>query len=109
MAIETIQDLFEAYKKNFAPDRAEGVDAVFQLHLTGEGGGDYILTVKDQKLTIEEGVAENPTTTLKTSAQNWIDISLGKANPMMMMMTGKLKVSGSIPMATKFQSLFRTR
>ncbi|GIV60611.1 SCP2 sterol-binding domain-containing protein [Rhodocaloribacter litoris] len=108
MAIETLQDLFEAYKANFVPARAEGIEATFQLHLSGEGGGDYVLRVQDQELTIEEGVAENPTTTLKSSVEDWINLSLGKANPMTLMMTGRLKVSGSIPMATRFQSMFRT-
>ncbi|GIV61677.1 MAG: hypothetical protein KatS3mg044_0543 [Rhodothermaceae bacterium] len=108
MAIETLHDLFEAYQKNFVPERAEGIDATFQLHLSGEGGGDFVLRVRDGHLTIEEGVAENPTTTLRASARDWIDLSLGRANPMTLMMTGRLKVSGSIPMATKFQSMFRT-
>jgi len=108
MAIESISDLFAAYKKNFMPERADGVDAVFQLHLSGDDGGDYYLTVTDQTLTITPGTHLEPTTSLKASARDWIELSLGKANPMMLMMTGKLKVSGSLPMATRFQSMFRT-
>jgi len=108
MAIESISDLFKAYQKNFVPERADGVKAVFQLHLSGDDGGDFFLTVADQTLKIETGTHPEPTTSLKASARDWIDISIGKANPMMLMMTGKLKVSGSLPMATRFQSMFRT-
>lgn len=104
----TIPELLEEYQKRFLPEKADGVDAVIQLSLSGDGGGDYHLIVKDRTFRYEPGAHPDPTVTLSCSAQNWIDISTGKANPMMLMMTGKLKVSGSLPMATKFQSLFRT-
>lgn len=103
----TIQDLFDEYQKRFQPDRAEGVDGIIQLHLTGDDGGDYYLTVKDKQLHIDEGTHDDPTTRVTASAQDWIDLSRGKANPMALMMKQRLKVKGSIPMATKFQSLFR--
>jgi len=107
MAIDNIPDLLEAYKKRFLPEKADGVDGIIQLSLHGDGGGDYYLIVKDQTLNVLDGLHENPTVTLKSSAKDWINISTGQSNPMMLMMTGKLKVSGSLPMATKFQTMFR--
>jgi putative sterol carrier protein len=95
----TIPELLEAYQRNFLPDRADGVDGIIQLHLSGEDGGDYHLIVKDQQLTIQPGLHDQPTVTLSSTASDWIDISLGTANPMMLMMTGRLKISGSLPMA----------
>lgn len=104
----SIPEVLESYKERFLPDQAAGVEGVVQLNLTGEGGGAYYMVIKDGTLEIKEGTHENPTVTVTTSAENWLKINNGKANPMSLMMLGKLKVSGSLPMAMKFQSLFRT-
>lgn len=108
MNFTSLPQLIEAYHERFLPHRAEGVDGVVQLDITGDGGGSYYLVIKDQALTIEEGVHEDPTVTITTSIANWLKMNNGDANPMTMLMMGKLKVSGSLPLATKFQTLFNT-
>lgn len=105
--IQSVPELIERYPDHFQPQEAEGVDGVIQLRLSGEGGGHYYLQVKDQALTIEEGEHPDPDTTIKTSAETWLAINNGDANPMAMMMQGKAKVEGSLPMAMKMQSLFK--
>lgn len=108
MPIESIPDLLAAYSRNFVPERAAGVNGTVQLRLTGDGGGDYILTFHEGTYKSEEGVMDGPTVEVTADAKDWIQMSLGNANPMMLMMSGKLKVKGSIALATKFQSLFRS-
>ncbi|CAM3239044.1 SCP2 sterol-binding domain-containing protein [Rhodothermus bifroesti] len=103
----SIPEVIASYKERFLPDQAAGIEGVVQLNLTGEGGGAYYLVVKNGTLEIHEGTHENPTVTVTTSAENWLKLNNGEANPMALMMMGKLKVSGSLPMATKFQSMFR--
>ena len=76
------------------------------MELTGEGGGSYYMVVQDQEMEIHEGTHESPTVTVKTSADNWLKINNGDASAMSLMMFGKLKVKGSLPLATKFQTLF---
>lgn len=93
-------------QKNFKPEAAAGVDGVFQLNYAGDGGGQWYLNVHDQQLEVEEGVHPNPDVTVASEAEDWLKIANGEANPMMMMMTGKLKIKGSIPLATKLQSIF---
>ena len=103
---ETVDALLNAYPERFNPEKAEGVDGVVQLNLTGEGGGPYYAAVEDQTLTIEEGTHDAPDTALTTSADDGVAINNGEANPMQIMMQGDLSVDGSIPLATKFQGLF---
>lgn len=108
MKFTTIPELIEAYKERFLPHRAEGVDGVVQLVLTGEGACSYYLIIKDQTLTPVEGVHADPTVTVTSSVDNWLKMNNGEANPMTMLMMGKIKVSGSLPLATKFQTMFNT-
>lgn len=104
----SIDEVIASYPERFQPSAAEGVDGIVQLNLTGEGGGHYYMVIQDQTLDIEEGEHPDPTVGVTTSAEDWLKINNGQTNAMALLMQGKLKISGSLPMATKFQSLFRT-
>lgn len=106
MPIETLNDLLDLYRDRFEPEKAAGIDAVVQLDITGEGGGKHVLTIRDQTLTIEEGTHDDPAITLRSSLEDFMELNLGDANPMSLIMTGKVKLSGSMPLAMKFQKLF---
>lgn len=106
MAIETLNDLMELYRKRFNAENAEGIDAIVQFDITGEGGGQHYMTIRNKELAIAEGRHDDPSMTVTASFQNWLDMNLGKINPMVSIMSGKIKISGSLPLAMKFQSLF---
>ncbi len=105
-APNSIDELLDLYPEYFNPAEAEGVDGIVQLDLSGEDGGQYVLTIRNQELDVQEGTHEDPTVAIKTTAERWLQINRGEANPMMLMMTGRLSIDGSLSMATKFQSLF---
>lgn len=105
-APQTISELLDYYPEYFNPQAAEGVDGVVQLDLDGEGGGQYYLKIQNQELDVHEGTHDDPTVTIRTTAERWLKINRGEASPMTMMMMGKLKIDGSLSMATKFQSMF---
>jgi len=106
VAIESLEDLMELYRNRFRPENAEGIDATVQFHITGDGGGDYVMVIKDKQMSVAEGVDENASMRVTSTLQDWMDMNLGKVNPMVSMMSGKVKIKGSIPLAMKFQSLF---
>lgn len=103
---KTIQEVIDSLEENFKEEEAAGVTGVFQLSYSGDGGGDWYLDVNDGKLKVNEGITEDPDVTVSSTAEDWLDIANGKENPMMMMMKGKLKIKGSIQLATKLQTLF---
>jgi putative sterol carrier protein len=103
----TMKQLVENHPKAFQPELAEGVDAVIQYALTGEEGGNYIITIKDGVCTTAEGLAENPNMTLTADAQDFKDVLLGKANGMNYFMMGRLKLSGDLNLAMKLTSFFK--
>ena len=107
MSEYTVKQLVFNHEKAFKPEVAEGVDAVIQYRLTGEEPGDYIITIKEGKCTVAEGIAENPTMTLSADAKDFGDVLLGKANGMQYFMQGKLKLSGDLNLAMKLTSFFK--
>jgi putative sterol carrier protein len=103
----TVKQLVYNHEKAFRPEKAEGVEAVIQYRLTGEEAGDYIITLKEGKCSVAEGIAESPTMTLTADARDFGDVLLGKANGMQYFMQGKLKLSGDLNLAMKLTEFFK--
>ena len=93
----------------FLPQKAAGVDATIQYHLTGAEGGDWVVTIRDQTCTVEPGVTENPTMTLTADSQDYKDVILGKLDPMAAFMQQKLKLAGNLNMALGLTKFFKMR
>ncbi len=109
MAEYTVRQLILNHEKAFIPEKAVGVDTVFQYHLTGEEGGDWIIKIKDGVCKVEEGVAENPKMSLTADAKEFGDILLGKMDGMAAFMQGKLQLKGDLNLAMKFTTFFKMK
>lgn len=107
MAEYTVKQLVYNHEKAFIPEAAEGVNAVIQYRLTGEEAGNYIVTIKDGKCSVSEGITDNPSMTMTADARDFGDVLLGKANGMQYFMTGKLKLAGDLNLAMKLTSFFK--
>lgn len=107
MAEYTVEELVFNHEKAFLPEKAAGVEAVVQYHLTGEGGGDYVITIKDDQCSVEKGTTEDPTMTLTADGQYFRDVLLGKEDGMKGFMEGKLQLAGDLNLAMKLTSFFK--
>jgi putative sterol carrier protein len=103
----TLDDLKERLPEAFQPDKAAGVDAVIQFNLTGEGGGEWFLTIKDGGLNVDSGTADNPKLSITADVQDMLDIFTGKLNAMAAFSGGKLKLSGDLGLSMKLMNFFK--
>lgn len=103
----TVEKLMSRMPKAFIPEKAVGVDAVIQYHLSGDESGDWIIRIKDGACNVEQGVYESPSMTLSADSQDYKDVILGKINGMNAFMEGKLKLSGDLNLAMKLTSFFK--
>lgn len=104
--VNNMEDLMEVFTERFSPEKAKGTSGVIQMNLSGENGGEYTLRIDDAKFSYEAGVVDDPDITVSSSFEDWMKVARGEANAMKMMMTGKIKIRGSVPLAMKFQSIF---
>jgi putative sterol carrier protein len=104
----TPKELIERIPQVVKPESLEGIEGVLQFNLSGDQGGNWYLTVKDKKMELTDGIAENPRITLSASAKDFKNIVTGKTNAMQAFMLGKIKISGDMNLAMKLQSLFRS-
>lgn len=101
-----LDEAFEHMESNFQPDKAEGVDAIFQFKMTGENGGDYWMKVQNKEAEMHEGEHDSPTMTITATADDYLALLNGELNAMAAFMQGKIKVKGDMGLALKLQSMF---
>ncbi|RMF01309.1 MAG: sterol-binding protein [Chloroflexi bacterium] len=103
---EELTKIFEKMPQALVPEAAAGMDAVIQLNLSGDGGGDWSLTIADGAVDIKEEQADSPDLTLGMEAADYVALTKGEANATTLFMTGRIQVGGNIMLAMKFQELF---
>jgi len=104
---EAVKEIFSAMPTNFNADAAKGMNSVIQFNLTGDGGGNYHVVIKDGACAVNEGTHASPNMTMTMAAQDYVDMITGKLNGQMAFMSGKLKIAGDMGLAMKMQSLFK--
>jgi putative sterol carrier protein len=87
-------------------DKIQGMNALYQFMITGDGGGEWNVKVADGAVAVAEGKADSPSITLTISAENFCDLVEGKLNGQTAFLTGKLKIQGDMTLALKLQSVF---
>ena len=84
-------------------EQAGAIGAIFKFALEGDGGGTFIVNLKDNPgVTEGDGAAE---CTIRMAAQDFVDLTEGKANGQQLFFTGKLKVEGDMSLALRLQAL----
>jgi NAD(P)-dependent dehydrogenase (short-subunit alcohol dehydrogenase family)/putative sterol carrier protein len=104
---ETVQGVFERMPEFFQADAAGGVDVVFQFNISGPGGGDWHVIVKDNTCTVKAGAHAKPTTTLKMADEDFLALIAGKLPAMQAFTTGKLKIEGDVMKSQLVEKLFK--
>ena len=85
------------------PDQAKQIGATYKFVLDGDGGGTWVMNLKDSPgVTEGDGEAQ---CTIKMAAQDYVDMLEGKANGQQLFFAGKLKIEGDMGLAMKLQKL----
>jgi len=102
-----LQLLMQQAINAFQPENAAGINAKVQFHITGNQGGDWVATIRDQKLVVETGVATDSNLTISADTQDIFNLVGGKLNPMQAFMQGKVQVKGDMGLAMRLMNIFK--
>jgi putative sterol carrier protein len=91
----------------FIPAKAEGVDASVSYQITGGGGGDWTVRIKDGSVALREEILASPTVYIVASDRNYHDVATGKLDSVTAVVTGKMSVEGDVAFMAKFREMFR--
>lgn len=79
---------------NKVPTEAlDGKNTVLHFDISGDAGGMYTVRVADNQITVQEGLIGDAKSVIRTSDKIFNELLRKETNPMMALMTGKLKVS----------------
>ena len=85
--VEKLQQKYPLHK-----EKAEGT---IQFHLKHENENvDCFIKSDLESLKFFEGINDNPTVIVKSTFYNWLDLAGGKLNPILGVLTGKLRFKG---------------
>ena len=102
----TVADIFGTMESRVNPEGVKGVTGNYGYVITGSGGGEWTVSVKDGVVKVLEGL-HDPNVTSTTSAKDWIAITLGKLDGMTAFASGRLKVEGDMGLLTKATKFFK--
>ena len=101
-----LDEIIRSVPQRFKPERAKDFSGIFHFILTGDYGREYTVNIMNGKCHFEEGLKGEALCVLSAKAKTFIDAELGKINPQVALITGKIKVN-NIPAMARFVKLFR--
>ena len=106
MHLTDVKEVFEVMPKRFNSDAAQGLDAVFQFDITGDGGGVWALVIRDGDCQVREETHGNPNVSLSMTGDTWLSILNKELGAVQAFLSGRLKISGDMMLAQKIPDLF---
>jgi putative sterol carrier protein len=101
----TSRDFLYSLPSKVPPAAIEGVETVFHFDLEGDHGGQYTIVVADQKVQVSDGLHGEPKCAVRASEEDFVNLATGELNPMMAVLTGKVKISNQAEML-RFAKIF---
>jgi putative sterol carrier protein len=91
----TAKEFIHTLPTKVNPSAIEGMTTCFHFQLSGEGGGDVTVEIADGKCTVHDGLVGEANCNVKASDETFMGLIKGTVNPMMAMMSGKIKISNT--------------
>jgi len=102
----SIKPIFAAMPSSLNKAAAQEANAIYQFNLSDEGGGQFVVTIKNGECTVEEGVAPAPDATISATAADYINIVAGTYPFGLAYMNGRLKVEGNLRLVVRMRTYF---
>ena len=104
MEAKTPKEFFEkVLPTRFNPNESKGVDVTVQINITGPNGGEWTVTIKDQKIEVKEGTHSSPTLMINMAETDYMDVVNGRMSGEKAFLNGRLRVKGNLALALKLR------
>ncbi len=103
----TARELVLRMPQGFNPQAAPGLEADIQFNLSGEGGGDIVLSIAGGQCTVREGKVSAPALAILSPGDIWLKMARGEINRLKALMDGLFKVEGDMNLLMKMGELFK--
>jgi putative sterol carrier protein len=102
----SVKPIFEAMPLSLNKDAAKEANTVYQFNLSGDGGGQFAVTIKHGDCTVEEGTVAAPDVTISAVAADYLNIVTGAYPFGLAFINGRLKVEGDLRLLIRMGKYF---
>ncbi len=99
-------DILSDFVARFRPQAAEGLRAIYQLHLTGDDSGTWHITVAEQQCRLATGPTDSPSVTITMSVDDFEGLIAGSLDGVSAYLAGRIHIAGDMSLVTRLPSLF---
>jgi putative sterol carrier protein len=104
---QTARDIIYSLPQRLKTDKIDAsASSVFHFKLAGPTGGEFTAVLKDKAVSVSDGLNGDATCVITAKASDYEDLELGRGNPQMMFMMGKIKVT-NLGEVMKFVTYFQ--
>jgi hypothetical protein len=89
------------------PDKAKQVGASYAFHITGDGGGDWVVDLASDPPTCKPGTTTDARCTIEVEHADFQRMLAEPSAGMQLYLSGKLRVTGEPMLAMRLQQFFR--
>lgn len=90
---EKASEIIKSLPQRLKADKVAGISTVFHFDIEGETGGQFTATLSDGVCKVEDGLVGEAKCVVRAKASDYEDVELGRTNPQMAVMMGKIKIS----------------
>jgi formate hydrogenlyase subunit 6/NADH:ubiquinone oxidoreductase subunit I len=103
--IDTMMRMMTFY---FRPEEAKGLDFTCQIGLSGEGGGEWVMRVVDQRCEVRPGKVDGADLTIRCDGNLFLGIHRGDVSAVKSLLLGRIKLEGKKELFLAFPRIFPT-
>lgn len=105
---KTAREIIFSLSERFNADKVDkDLDIIFHFDISGDNGGKFTVHIEDDKCKVSEGLTGEAKCEISCKDKVYEDIELGKTNPQMAFMMGKIKISNIMAMMKFIESFDR--
>jgi acyl-CoA synthetase (AMP-forming)/AMP-acid ligase II len=87
--------------------KPKGVLLTHSYRITGGGGGDWTVTIKDGQMTVTEGIVAELRVYIVARDADYYGIATGRLDGIMAVITGKLTIEGDVNFMGQLQQMMK--
>lgn len=102
----SVKPIFAAMPASINKESAKAANSVYQFNLSGEGGGQFTVTIRHGECLVAEGVSSTPDVIIAATATDYMNIVTGAYPFGLAYINGRLQVEGDLRLLIRMASFF---
>src|SRR5690242_17831353 len=106
MRATNVDTMMRMMQYMFRPEEAGDLDFTCQFEFSGDGGGQWVMRIVDERCSVRPGTVERPDLTVRCDGRLYLGIQTGDVSPVLELVRGGIRLEGRKELFLAFPRLF---